>query len=145
MKKLLKNDKIIVYEQPSTKRTIIVNNTRYFIQFPTMIFVIKELLMSEMDYYGIHSSYGFFVYGKDELNKIYAMHLPNIYSTGYICLGKKDISELNIEETINEFWNSKFTIPATNYGTKTWNEWSRREFSSIPDVCYHEFENIIKS
>lgn len=127
MKKLFENCSVIAYEQPSTKRTIIVNNRSYFIQFPPIIFAIK----ADYCFYAYYGSPPF-----EENSIIYSLPLPNIDKDGSVCIKEamsfNDIGFQPLHRMINLFWNSKFMTGEVFHGDKNWWEWKENGFLSLP-------------
>lgn len=100
LKQIYKSRYCSVYEQPPTKRTIIVNNIPKFLSFPYLIFVISKgdpirIFASNEPIKNLESNVKIF-------------YLPNTDMNGRVCLGD-DIMHLTDIEIINKFWFTSFT------------------------------------
>lgn len=135
MRKIYEKDKFFVYEQPPTKRTVVVDGKRYFLSFPYVIFCINtaDILFVYASYNSIKNRDDFFYY----------LPLPNVSIGGYVCFGKEKPKILDLKKIIDYFWNSSFDSNAflTPWNSNSWKE-GEELFLTYPQKFEELFPNI---
>lgn len=125
LRKIYENVELKIYEQSPSKRTIVIDDEKYFVQFPYIIFVIQVFFNSSEEEVG----YDFYAFGskKSIINSncsVNILPLPNIKSNGLVCMGGYDITyKIDIKELINDFWSSKFKTNEMKEADKRWELW----------------------
>lgn len=138
LKKIFEDENCSVLEQSPTKRTVIINNEKFFLNFPYVIYVLFNSSMIGRFLYVYFSDNPI----KSENDRVSSCPLPNINRYGYCCLNKKFETgkSTSSEEMIDYFWNTEFIWGSFLFGDWTknkkisWNKYPLKDF--FPDLYF---------